>query len=245
MTEERDGKTMLGMGLRNEFEFEESPPLRVSGFICLVLGVLSAFSILGKPMLFFALGSIFFGLVALRKYNGPRPAGTRVAMWGIILSVGFGACGYTIPLMKQVTLSRQAEEFAGQYMTLVALGHDEHAMELKKEWYNRLSTDMDLAEHYISDPRISESLVQFKQDLVNQEFKRRGPEAEWKLDQPIRIYYQFGKEHAELIWIDPTGDSELKIQMFMDYQIDSKGRGQWLMSVVQPLRRRLVADSVL
>jgi len=31
----------------------------------------------------------------------------------------------------------------------------------------------------------------------------------------------------------------------MDYRVDSKGRGQWLMAVVQPLRTRLVADSVL
>ena len=88
-------------------------------------------------------------------------------------------------------------------------------------------------------------MLQFKTDLVNREFKRRGPDAEWELDRPIRIYYQYGKEHAEVVWSDPTGDSELTIQMFMDYEIDSKGRGQWLMSVVQPLRRRLVADSIL
>ncbi len=245
MTEERDEKTMLGMGSGNGFEFEESPPLRVTGYICFLLGVLSFFSLLGKPMLLFALGSILFGLVALRKYEGPRPAGTRLAMWGIFLSVGFGTCGYTISLMKQATLSRQAEEFAVQYMELVALGHDEHAMELKKEWYNRLSSDMNLAEHYVSDPRISESLVQFKSDAVNQEFKRRGPKAEWALDRPIRIYYQYGKDHAEVIWSDPTGDSELTIQMFMDYRVDSKGRGQWQIDVVQPLRERLVADSIL
>ena len=130
-------------------------------------------------------------------------------------------------------------------MDLVALGHDEHAMELKKEWYNRLSTEMNLAEHYTSDPRISESLVEFKSDLVNKEFKRRGPNAEWVLKRPIRIYYQYGKDHAEVIWSDPTGDSKLTIQMFMDYRVDSKGRGQWHIDVVQPLRERLVADSIL
>lgn len=245
MTDERDEKTMLGMGSGNGFEFEESPPLRVTGYVCLLLGVLSVFSLLFKPMLLLALGSIVFGLIALRKHDGPRPAGTRVAMWGIVLSLGFGACGYTIPLMKQATLSRQAEEFASQYIELVALGHDEHAMDLKKEWYNRLSTDMNLADHYLSDPRISESLVQFKTAVVNREFKRRGPKAAWELDRPIRIYYQYGKDHAEVIWSDPTGESELTVQMIMDYRVDSKGRGQWLMNLVQPLRERLVADSVL
>ncbi|MAI30644.1 MAG: hypothetical protein L7W43_12480 [Rubripirellula sp.] len=245
MTEERDEITMLGMGSGNGFEFEEPPPLRVTGYICFLLGVLSFFSILFEPMLLVALGSILFGLIALRKYDGPRPAGTLVAMWGIILSVGFGTCGYTIPMLKKATLSRQAEEFAGQYIELIALGHDEHAMELKKEWYNRLSTDMNLADHYLSDQRISESLVQFKTDVVNRELKRRGPKAKWELDRPIRIYFQYGKEHAEVIWSDPTGDSEMKIQMFMDYRVDSTGKGQWQMSIVQQLRRRLVAESVL
>ena len=55
MTDERDEKSMLGMGSRNGFEFEESPPLRVTGYICFLLGLLSIFSLLGKPMLLFAL----------------------------------------------------------------------------------------------------------------------------------------------------------------------------------------------
>jgi len=245
MTYERDEKTMLGMGSGNGFELDETPPLRVSGFISLILGVLSACSIIFKPMLVMPLGAIVFGLIALRKYDGPRPAGTRVAVWGVLLGVTFGCCGYTVSLMKQATLSRQAEEFAGQYMDLVAIGHDEHAMELKKEWYNRFSTDMNLADHYLSDQRIAESLVQFKTDLVNRELKRCGPEAEWVLDRPIRVYYQYGYDHAEVVWTDPTGDSEMTIQMFMDYRIDSQGRGQWQMQIVQPLRDRLVAESVL
>ena len=130
-------------------------------------------------------------------------------------------------------------------MKLVALGHDEHAMELQKEWYNRLPTDMNLSEHYLSDQRITESLVTFKDDMVNRELKQRGVDAEWVLDRPIRVYFEFGKDHAEVIWVDPTGESKLTIQMFMDYNIDSHGRGQWQMKTVQPMRRRLVAESVL
>ena len=130
-------------------------------------------------------------------------------------------------------------------MKLVALGHDEHAMELQKEWYNRLSTDMNLAEHYLSDQRVAESLVQFKTDAVNRELKRLGADADWTLNRPVNVYYQFGQDHAEVIWSDPSGDSSLTIQMFMDYRIDSRGRGQWQMKIVQPLRTRLVAENVL
>ena len=246
MTNERDEETMLGMRLGSGFELEEeTPPLRVSGFICLIFGLLSGICIIFKAMLLMPIVAILFGLIALRKYDGPRPAGTRVACVGMFLSVAFGVCGYTVEMMKHATLGRQAEEFAGQYMELIALGHDEHAMELQKEWYNRLSTDMNLADHYLSDQRIAEQLVQFKTDAVNRELKRRGSGAEWTLEQPTDVYYQYGQEHAEVVWSDPSGDSEMKIQMFMDYKIDSKGLGQWQMKTVQPLRRRLVADSVL
>ena len=56
MTDESDERPMPVMGLGDGFEFEESPPLRVSGYICLLLGILSFFSLLGKPMLLFAVG---------------------------------------------------------------------------------------------------------------------------------------------------------------------------------------------
>jgi hypothetical protein len=246
MTEERDEKNMRGMSSGNGFELEEvAPPLRVSGFICLLLGVLSIFSIIFKAMLLMPLMALVFGLIALRKYDGPRPAGMRAAFLGMLLGVAFGTCGYTVDMMKRSTLGRQAEEFAGQYMKLVALGHDEHAMELQKEWYNRLSTDMNLAEHYLSDQRVAESLVQFKTDAVNRELKRLGADADWTLNRPVNVYYQFGQDHAEVIWSDPSGDSSLTIQMFMDYRVDSRGRGQWQMKIVHPLRTRLLAENVL
>lgn len=246
MTDERDEKNMRGMSSGNEFELEEvAPPLRVSGFLSLLFGLLSGFSIIFKAMLLMPLAAVVFGLVALRKYDGPRPAGMRAAFLGMFLGVAFGSCGYTVDMMKRSTLGRQAEEFAGQYMKLVALGHDEHAMELQKEWYNRLSTDMNLAEHYLSDQRVAESLVQFKTDAVNRELKRIGADVEWTLDRPVNVYYQFGQDHAEVIWSDPTGGSPLTIRMFMDYRIDSRGRGQWQMKIVQPLRTRLVSESVL
>ncbi len=246
MTDERDEQFIPGMTSGNEFDFEEGvPPLRVSGFICFALGAASCLSILFKPLLFLPLAAFACGLIALRKYDGPRPAGTRIAAIGMLMGVAFGSCGYTVNMMKRTTLSRQAEEFAEQYMKLVALGHDEHAMELQKEWYNRLPTDMNLSEHYLSDQRITESLVTFKDDMVNRELKQRGVDAEWVLDRPIRVYFEFGKDHAEVIWVDPTGESKLTIQMFMDYNIDSHGRGQWQMKTVQPMRRPLVAESVL
>jgi hypothetical protein len=245
MTDERSKNSGDQMKSEGSFDVEETPPLRVSGFICLGLGVLSGLSIIAKSMLILPIAAFLFGLFALRKSHGPRPVGTRVACIGMFLAVAFGSCGYMVDRMKTETLSRQAENFARNYMELIVLGQDEHAMELQKEWFNRLSTDMNLAEHYTSDPRIVEQLVQFKTDAVNRELKRRGAGAEWVVDRPTSIYYQFGSDHAEIIWSDPTLETPMKIQMFMDYRIDKSGLGQWQMKRVLPLRRRFVAERVL
>ena len=246
MTDERSKipgsmmKSGSGVGLENEM-----PPLRVSGFICLALGVLSGLSIIAKSMLLIPLAAFLFGFFALRKSGGPRPVGTRVACIGMVFAAAFGSCGYTVARMKSVTLSGQAERFAQNYMQLIALGHDEHALQLQEEPRNRLSTDMDLADYYTSSATIAEQLVQFKTDAVNRELKRRGVDAKWVLSRPTYVYYQFGFDHAEIIWSDPTNETALKIQMFMDYRIDRDGQGQWQMTTVQPWRSRFVAESVL
>jgi len=245
MTDEHSQDLGSVMNSEAGFDMEATPPLRVSGFICLGLGVLSGLCIIAKSMLILPIAAFLFGLLALRKTDGPKPVGTRVACVGMFLAAAFGSCGYMVDRMKTVTLSRQAESFARDYMELIALGQDEHALELQKEWFNRLSTDMNLADHYTSDPRIVEQLVQFKTDAVNLELKRRGVDAEWVLDRPTSIYFQFKSDHAEIIWSDPTLETSMKIQMFMDYRIDQSGLGQWQMSTVQPLQTRLVAPSVL
>lgn len=246
MTEENRSAYSVGMQAEAGYEVDESAaPLRISGFLCLIFGLLSFAAILGKPLLVFPLIAFLFGMVALRKYGGPKPVGTRAALVGLVLAAGFGACGLFLPWMKSRTLGNQAEQFARYYMETVARGHDEFAMELQKDYVNRMSTDMSLQEHYASSELASRQLEEFKNSSVTRELQKRGPDAEWILERPTRIYYSYGREHAELVWMDPTGSSSLRIQMFMEYVRDSKGRGQWHMATIQPLRQRIVADSIL
>ena len=81
------------------FDQEDSaPPLRISGFICMILGALSIVSTLGQPLLVIPILAILCGLFALRRSGGQTPVGTRPAMIGIVLAVGFGACGLFLPV---------------------------------------------------------------------------------------------------------------------------------------------------
>jgi hypothetical protein len=166
-------------------------------------------------------------------------------MLGLALAAGFGACGFFLPLMKTRTLGKQAEEFSRYYMEVVARGHDEVAMELRKDHVNRFSTSMSLGELYATNDRARESLLELHEDASSSTLRRLGPDARWVLDRPVRVYYSYGKEHAEVIWMDPTGETSTKIQMFLDYRIDRNGDGQWNVDVAQPYRERIVAESVL
>ncbi|MGI9472964.1 MAG: hypothetical protein ACR2NZ_15595 [Rubripirellula sp.] len=246
MTEENLSPFTSGMQAEAGYELDDSTaPLRVSGFLCLLFGLLSVLSVLGKPLLLLPLIAFVLGAIALRKTSGPTPVGTKAACIGLVLAVGFGACGYFVPWMKTRTLGNQAEKFARDYMETIARGHDEFAMELEKDYVNRMSTEMSLQEHYSADERAGERLMEFKNSPVTKALQQRGPDAEWVLERPTRIYYSYRREHAELVWMDPTGESPVRIQMFMEYVLDSKGMGQWHMATVQPLRRRIVAESVL
>ena len=125
MTTDNFDPTVPQMHAEAGFEQDSVPPLRVSGFICLLFGVLSVFSLIGQPLLLFSLIAIAFGIFALRRSGEQTPVGTRPAMLGLVLAVGFGACGFFVPWMKTMTLGRQAEKFSRDYMEVVARSEDE------------------------------------------------------------------------------------------------------------------------
>lgn len=228
------------------YEVDESAtPLRLSGFMCLVFGVLSIPCFLGRPMLVFPLIAFVLGFVALRRSDGPAPIGTRAAMIGLVLAAGFGMCGFMMPWLKTVTLANQAEKFARYYMEVVALGEDEFAIELKKDYVNRFAETMPLQEHYSADESSYQNLVEFRDDSIHKVIRGRGRNAVWELDHPIRIYHKYGREHAEMVWMDPTGEVDSKVLMIMEYVVDPQGQGQWHVETVAPSMRRYVAESVL
>lgn len=228
------------------YDVEDSAaPLRVSGFLALLFGLLSFLSTIFQPMLILPLVAFGFGMMALRRWSGQTPVGVRPAMFGMVLAAAFGSCGLFLPWMKTMTLARQAEQFTLQYMDVVALGHDEMALELQKDYVNRYPESMPLREHYAMSEQGLERLGEFQASSLNSTFRRVGAGAEWVLDRPTRIYYSYGREHAEVVWVDSTGETPGAIQFFLEYRVDSNGDGQWHIDVCQTYRERIVAESVL
>jgi hypothetical protein len=234
-----------GLGEEPGLELEDAEPLRISGFLCLLFGVLSIFCTVGQPLLFLPLVAFVLGGFALRPSGDQMPVGTRPAMLGLVLAAGFGACGLFLPLMKSRTLGKQAEQFSRDYMEVLARGHEEIALELQKDYVNRLSTEMSLVELYASNEVAREALEGLRDSSSSAALRQRGPGADWVLAQPTRVYYAYGSQHAEVVWEDPTGEVDIKIQIFLDYLVDREGNGQWNVQLSQPYRKRIVAETVL
>jgi hypothetical protein len=211
-----------------------------------LLGIASFIAYFGKPLLVVPPAALLFGIFALRSSTGSRrPVGTTPAMIGMTLAIGFGACGVFLPWFKSMTLGAQAEKFSRDYLEVIARGDDYFAIELEKDYYNRFPSTMNLEEHYASSETASRSLQEFKEQSTFETIRSLGPQATWVLDRPVRIYYSYGREHAEVILRDPTGKTDAKIQMFLDYAVDSKGNGQWHVEECGMVSRQYIAPAIL
>ena len=71
------------MGAEAGFDVSEvHVPLRLSGYLSLVLGLVSGFSFLAIPLLLIPVVAILIGLFTLRPSRQGRPVGTTAALLG-------------------------------------------------------------------------------------------------------------------------------------------------------------------
>lgn len=249
MSDDKKSSLSFAPEMSAETGFEEDitqAPIRVSGFIAGLLGLLSALSFLSIPMLLVPLAAIGFGVFALRRYDGLEPVGTKVAYFGVLLAIGFGALGFGIPLFKSRTLGGQAEYFARQYLELVANEDLQYAYELHKDINNRFLSTMSLDEHYQANARARDNLEKFKNDGVNKTIARIGSGAKWELDRATRVFHQYRRDNAEVVFIHYGADKPTTIQFHLQCRPHSEtGKNEWFIKVCQLYRERLVAESIL
>lgn len=224
---------------------EEVPPLRASGIVCLILGLLSFWATVAWQMLIIPILAIIFGVIAMRKWGEVRPAGTTAAAIGLVLASGFGAAGIAIPAMKQNTLGQQAEYFGRQFLELCGEGETELVLELQKPAKNRQLGSMDLEKAYSEDAVAAQQMEAASEGLAST-IAEFGPDIEWELAQPVRVFFKYGIEKADTYWIDPSGKVTQTVQVLMEWHPNEvDGTGQWHVSLFQYHRELIVAPSVL
>ena len=222
-------------------------PIRISGFVSALLGVLSAISVLGMPLLVIPLAGILLGLLALRKYGELKPVGVTAAKIGLVLSVGFGAFGFGVPFMKRQTLGHQGEAFAREFMKLAAMGEDYYCLELRKPLANRFLSSMPLEKHYIDEnEEAMQSLEELRNSGAYTALQRLGPDAEWELDRATAVYYKYGREVVDIVYVNNSGKRPTKIRVVLEgYESKTTGAWEWHIDNFMIDRDRIVADTVL
>tara|TARA_R110002049_G_scaffold50370_1_gene142946 strand:- start:36092 stop:36859 length:768 start_codon:yes stop_codon:yes gene_type:complete len=235
------------MGAESGFDLSEvHVPLRLSGYLCLVLGLVSAFSLLAVPMLLVPVIAILIGLFALRPSRQGRPVGTTAALVGIVLAVGFGACGASVAWFKQKTFGDQAEYFARQYFDVIANHEMELAMELRKDFVNRFSADMPLKTFYETNGDSAAALAEFEEDGINAEIQKAGSADAFELTKAPRVYHKYGHDRVELIFVNSQDPKARKIEVIMECKTDpTTNTAQWHVHRVQYVMKPIYAESVL
>lgn len=240
----------IGMTAETGYELDETAsPLRISGFLALICGLLGIFGAITSPMLGFCLAAIILGIFALRNSDSDEPPlGTTPARIGILLAILFGACGVSRVLSRTVIIGGQAEAFAREYLDLVARGEVYYAMELQKDHYNRYLESMPLDQYYNKTEEAMRSVQEFKEDGLTAAIIRIGPDANWERDRAIHVYSHYGRNMVDLVLRaqNPGDPAPVKVRMQLEFVFNQKdGAMEWRIDNTMFDRKRIVAEKIL
>lgn len=207
----------------------EAPPLRLSGPIALVLGLLSFTALLGTPMVIVPILAVVAALVALRPYAGPRPTGYRVAFVGLFFAVLFGVWGFTSLRLKHRMLSHQAHAFAATWLDLLAQGDIEMALELKKHRQQRQPPSMPLREYYRTSAEGRATVEQFRENDATLQVIDAGTAVQWAPFRASESYQFGGRQLTSTYWKDQSGTVNTPILVSLEYiPATADAPAQWL-----------------
>lgn len=261
MTTDTTSPRSLGAVMSGETGFEVDPndsPFRVSGFISLLLGLLSGFTIVAIPMVGFAIAAILFGLFALRKSDSKAvPTGTTAARIGILVALLFGSWGAARFAFKANTLGSQAEHCAREFVKVASSGNLMYAKELQKSYVNRYLKTMPLEEHYRQEQQRKDEEMQSQaaqglggsseeDDSTVPDLVKYPVDHKWYLYRPVRVYTQWGRQKAEVILAADQSEKPFRLMVVMEYLVHKEdGTGQWHVENCVPFSERIVAESIL
>lgn len=233
-----DEQSVPSLGAEHSFEAvadDQVPPLRWSGMVALVLGVLSFTAVVAVQMVFVPAAAILCGVFALRPHRGPTPVGTRPAVLGLILASGFTVCGLMLPWLKHNHLASEAEHFSRQYLQLVTAGDLPFAMELRLPPGQRQMPDTDLDAYYkrldatSGDEKIAgyAAFVKQTEEGVFGEISQHGDSLQWELVKPPATYQEFSAQRALTIWRDRSGKVTRDVAIELQWHPREDGRAEW------------------
>jgi hypothetical protein len=186
---------------------QETAPLRISGFLTLILGVLSSTALTSPNLVFLPVLAIVTGLIALRPTGipGVRPVGRTPAILGIVLAFFFASWAITFFSIRYQKLTTAAETLALDWLELLNNGEKELAFELSKPAAMRQVGGMALPDFYSELNR--DAFIQldgFTSFPVVSAVLAAPKKPQWVYDGTQTIFRQFGHENVVLKFRDKT-----------------------------------------
>jgi len=208
-------------------------PIRFSGIVALFLGLISFVAILGASLIVVPVVAILISLFAMRPYSQDRPVGIAAAWVGLFLAVMFGVWGYSERQFKIHSMSREASQFAKNWLELVGQGDHELAIELQVHPSRRQPESMPLADYYQRGEEAQNLLKQFREQDVMPALISLGSEPKWELAMPPKVYLQYGRELTQTVWRDASGKHKELVKVVLEYlQGNSDDKAHWKIELV-------------
>lgn len=214
----------------------ETQPVRVTGFLSLLLGLVGAVSLLGQSLVIIPVVAAALGLLAMRPYASVnRPIGYFAGAIGLFAGVLFGVWGVTERSLRDRQLSTQAEAFAGEWLSLVSQGDWTLACELQVPPARRHPKSMDLADYYANSEEGQRTVEMLKGQEVVAAMIQAGGGVRWRPIGKAEVYAHLGRQLTATLWEDATKTYKSEIRVEMHYTPPADGKpAQWTVDQVVP-----------
>lgn len=222
-------------------ELESERPVRVSGFVALVLGMLSSFTIFATALLIVPLLALATALFALRPSRQGPPVGRTPAMIGAILAIFFASWGWLQASTRDQALRAQAAQFAHDWLLTVQQGHSELAVELASPPALRQSERMPLEPFYEKNEKAQQSLQEFVERPLIQDIQAGGASLRWELNEPPIINQRHDSERVTVRFREASGIIGDVVQVDMRREppdLDGEGDFEWTVENFQYFFKR-------
>jgi hypothetical protein len=159
-----------------EASYRSIEPWAVGG---LLLGLLSAVSLLGTMLWFVAAAGVVANLVALvRIRRDTFRDGRGAALLGLGLSIAFAVAPVSHWATTRWLLTRQAQPVADHFIRFLSEGSPEKAMDLRISPYRRMPLDDRLWSRFRQDKELGSELRKFVRDPTVRTLLALGPRAD-------------------------------------------------------------------
>lgn len=213
----------------------ESQPLRISGVISLLLGLISAIALAGPYMWVVPILAVLVGLFALRPSKLPY-TGKAAALIGLGLGLFFLTWAATArDVVEQVHLEK-AKRFVTQWLDSFQSGEPEFCFEMTLPEDKRLYKSVNLATYYANpvdssdvdgppggEPKFSEFIEQpLVKSLLNAEKK-----PQWQYAGVIKTLKLPGMRRWTLRFEDTSGTLPQPVAVIMEVKESPDGEYRW------------------